>query len=105
VAPEPVPLSDVKQLLTAEAALRTLPREAMLAQQHAETFAHLEPPATQKLLADLRTLPFVDAALAVKLADIHPQWPEEIRLLFSKERVVLDESQLARLLEILDQHR
>jgi DNA-directed RNA polymerase subunit F len=103
--PDPLPLSDVKQKLSDEAAVRTLPREAMLAQQHAEGFARLEPAATAKLLADLRTLPFVDAALAVKLADIHPQWPEEIRLLFSKERVVLDETQLNRLLEILAQHR
>jgi DNA-directed RNA polymerase subunit F len=103
--PDPLPLAEVKQKLTDEAAARALPREAMLAQQHAELFARLEPGATQKLLADLRTLPFVDAALAVKLADIHPQWPEEIRLLFSKERVVLDETQLARLLEILAQHR
>ena len=103
--PEPVPLSDVKRMLTAEAAQRTLPREAMLAQQHAEGFARLEPEATRKLMAELRTLPFVDANLAVKLADIHPKWPEEIRLLFSKERVVLDEGQLNRLLEILAQHR
>jgi len=103
--PEPVSLSDVKRMLTNESTVRTLPREAMLAQQHAELFARLEPEQTKKLLADLRTLPFVDASLAVKLADTHPQWPEEIRLLFSKERVVLDESQLARLLEILAQHK
>jgi len=103
--PEPVPLADVKRMLSAEAAQRTLPREAMLAQGHAETFARLEPEQTRKLLEALRTLPFVDAALAVKLADIQPQWPEEVRLLFSKERVVLDEGQLARLLEILAQHR
>jgi DNA-directed RNA polymerase subunit F len=103
--PDPVPLTEVRRLLTAEAAQRTLPREAMLAQQHAETFGRLEPALMEKLLADLRTLPFVDASLAVKLADIQPQWPEEIRLLFSKERVVLDEAQLARLLEILAQHR
>lgn len=103
--PEPVPLADVKRMLTAEAAVRTLPREAMLAQQHAEGFARLEPEPTHALLTALRTLPFVDANLAVKLADTMPQWPEEIRLLFSKERVVLDEGQLTRLLEILAQHR
>jgi len=103
--PDPVPLSEVKRMLTGEAAQRTLPREAMLAQQHAELFARLEPAATAKLLQDLRTLPFVDAGLAIKLADIQPQYTEEIRLLFAKERVVLDEAQLNRLLEILAQHR
>lgn len=103
--PEPVPLATVKALLTAEAAKRTLPREALLAQQHAEQFARLEPDQNAKLVAELRTLPFVDANLAVKIADVLPQYPEEVRLLFSKERVLLDEPQLARLLELVAQYR
>jgi DNA-directed RNA polymerase subunit F len=103
--PEPIPLAHVKQMLTEEGTRRVLPREALLAQSHAETFARLEPEATDKLIAELRTIPFVDAAMAVKLADLLPQYPEEIRLLFSKERVLLDETQLTRLLEILAHHR
>jgi DNA-directed RNA polymerase subunit F len=103
--PEPVPLARVKDLLADEATHRTLPREAALALQHAEQFARLPTEATDRLIAELRTLPFVDAAVAVKLADVLPQYPDEIRLLFSKERVVLDEAQITRLLEIVAQHR
>ena len=103
--PEPVPLARVKELLDEEATRRTLPREAALAHQHAETFARLDSAATAKMIAELRTLPFVDAALAVKIADFLPQYPEEVRLLFAKERVVLDEAQITRLLEVLAQHR
>jgi DNA-directed RNA polymerase subunit F len=103
--PEPVPLADVKRLLAEEAGRRPLPREALLAQQHADIFARLEPAATQKLIEELKTLPFVDTALAIKVADVLPQYPEEVRLLFSKERVVLDEAQLTRLLETVAHHR
>ncbi len=103
--PEPVPLSRVKELLADEATRRTLPREASLALQHAETFARLDTEATAKLIAELKGLPFVDGALAIKIADTLPQYPEEIRLLFSKERLVLDEAQVTRLLEIVAQHR
>jgi DNA-directed RNA polymerase subunit F len=103
--PEPVPLARVKDLLAEEAARRTLPREAALAHQHAELFARLSSEATAKLVEELRTLPFVDAPVAVKIADCLPQYPEEIRLLFSKERVPLDEEQIARLLEIVAHHR
>ncbi|HTP56244.1 MAG TPA: RNA polymerase Rpb4 family protein [Thermoplasmata archaeon] len=103
--PDPVPLARVKELLAEEATRRTLPREAALALQHAETFARLTPEATAKMIAELRTLPFVDAGLAVKIADVLPQYPEEIRLLFSKERIALDEPQVTRLLEIVAQHR
>ncbi|HYA70064.1 MAG TPA: RNA polymerase Rpb4 family protein [Thermoplasmata archaeon] len=103
--PEPVPLAKVKDLLTEEAAHRTLPREAGLAHQHAEQFARLSPEQTAKLLGELRALPYVDASVAVKIADILPQYPEEIRLLFSKERVALDEEQVTRILEIVAHHR
>jgi len=103
--PEPVPLAKVKDLLAEEASRRTLPREAALAHQHAEQFARLSSEQTAKLLAELRALPYVDASVAVKIADTLPQYPEEIRLLFSKERVALDEEQVARLLEIVAQHR
>jgi DNA-directed RNA polymerase subunit F len=103
--PEPISLARVKELLSDEASHRTLPREAGLALQHAELFARLTPQATDELVAELRTLPYVDATVAVKVADTLPQYPEEIRLLFSKERVVLDEAQITRLLEIVAQHR
>jgi DNA-directed RNA polymerase subunit F len=103
--PEPVPLSKVKDLLTEEAGRRTLPREATLAHQHAEMFARLADEATARLIEELRALPFVDAAVAVKIADTLPQYPEEIRLLFSKERVPLDEEQVTKLLEIVAHHR
>lgn len=102
---EPVSLARVKQLLSEEAARRTLPREAALALQHAETFARLEVADADRLLGELRALPFVDASLATKIADTLPQFPEEIRLLLSKERVVLDEEQVAKLLELTAQHR
>ncbi len=103
--PDPVPLSRVKELLTEEAGRRTLPREAMLAQQHADGFARLSVKDTEAIIAELKTLPFVDTALAVKVADVLPQYPEEVRLLFSKERVLLDEAQLTKLLEIIARYR
>src|SRR5690242_21652357 len=103
--PSPVPLAQVKALLTEEAGRRTLPREASLAQQHADGFARLSIEDTQKIVAELRELPYVDTSLAVKVADVLPQFPEEVRLLLAKERVLLDEAQLTMLLEIVAQHR
>jgi len=103
--PDPVPLSEVRRLLTEEAARRPLPREAMLAQQHAELFARLTPEQTQALVQELKALPSIDTGLAVKIADVLPQYPEEVRLLFAKERVVLDEAQLTQLLDLVAHYR
>jgi DNA-directed RNA polymerase subunit F len=103
--PDPVPLSEVKKLLAEEAERRTLPREALLAQSHADLLARLTPEQTTTLVEALRALPYVDAAMATKLADLLPQFPEEIRLLYAKERMLLDEEQLTKLLEIIAQNR
>jgi DNA-directed RNA polymerase subunit F len=103
--PDPLPLATVKRMLAEEAALRPLPREALLAQQHAELFARLTPEQTDKLIAELMAFPFVDRPLAIKIADMLPQYPEEIRLLFAKERMVLEEAQITQLLELVAQHK
>ncbi|MFZ0698714.1 MAG: RNA polymerase [Thermoplasmata archaeon] len=103
--PEPLPLAAVKQMLAEEAALRPLPREALLAQQHAELFARLTVEQTNALIAELKKFPFVDTPLAIKIADMLPQYPEEIRLLFAKERMVLEEAQIAQLLDLVAQHK
>lgn len=103
--PQPIPLAEVKRRLGEEAARRVLPREALLAQGHADTFSRLPLDQTEKLIAELRALPFVDAGIAVKLVDLLPQYPEEIRLLYAKERILLDEAQLTQLLEILAHFR
>lgn len=102
---DPVPLAEVKRLLAEEAARRTLPREAMLAQQHAELFAQLEPADNAKLIAELRALAFVDGPAATKIADMLPQFPEEVRLIFTRERIVLDEAQIASVLEVVAHYR
>ncbi len=103
--PEPVPLSTVKQMLVDEAARRPLPREALLAQQHAEAFARLSPEDTQKMLGELAALGFVSVPVAIKIADLLPQYPEEVRLLFAKERLALDEAQITSILELVARYR
>ncbi|MHB1434998.1 MAG: RNA polymerase Rpb4 family protein [Thermoplasmata archaeon] len=103
--PEPITIAQVKQLLTEEAALRTLPREATLAQAHAEMFARLTPEQAEKLVSALQELPSIDRSLAVKIADILPQYPEEIRLVMAKERAGFDEAAVTRVLEVVAQHR
>lgn len=102
---DPVALADVRRLLAEEATRRSLPREALLAQQHAEAFARLDPEQTQKLIGELKALPFVDTASATRIADVLPQYPEEVRLLFSRERVVLDEAQITSVLDLVAHYR
>lgn len=102
---ETIPLARVKELLATEAAKRTLSREAQLALAHAEASLKLEPKDTEKLIGQLRELPYLDIVLATKIADVLPQWPEEVRLLASKDRTLLDEEQVKAILELTAHYR
>jgi DNA-directed RNA polymerase subunit F len=102
---ELVPLAEVKRLLDEEAGRRALPREATLAKQQAELFARLDLASTEKLMAELKALEFVDTAAAIRVADTLPQYPEEVRLLFSRDRIVLDEAQITQILETVAHYR
>jgi DNA-directed RNA polymerase subunit F len=102
---EAISLAAVKDLLTEAAQRRTLSREAQLALQHAEATVKLTRADTEKLLGELKELPWVDALLALKIADLLPQFPEEVRLLASKDRTVLDEEQIKSLLELTAKYR
>ncbi len=102
---ETIPLARVKDLLTEEASKRTLSREAQLAMAHAEASLKLSTKDTDTLLEELKALPFLDPVLASKIADILPQWPEEVRLLASKDRTLLDEEQVKSILDLAAKFR
>ncbi len=102
---EAIPLAVVKDLLTETSQKRTLSREAQLALQHAEASVKLSREDTEKLLGELKELPWVDPLFALKIADLLPEFPEEVRLLASKDRTVLDEEQIKSLLELTAKYR
>jgi DNA-directed RNA polymerase subunit F len=102
---DPVPLAVVKDLLTEAGGKRTLSREAQLALQHAEATLKLKREDTEKLLAELKELPWMDIPLAVKIVDLLPQFPEEVRLLASRDRTTLDEEQINAVLELTAKYR
>ena len=104
--PDPVSLSDVKKLLNDEAAVRPLPREAMLAQHHAEAFARLEPDQTKKLVAELRD-PAVRRRRARGEARRHPPPVTRRRCASSSRRNAWcsTKRQLTRLLETIARYR
>lgn len=100
-----IPLARVRDLLTAEGANRTLSREAQLALAHAEATLKISTKDTEELVDKLRELPYLDLVLATKIADVLPQWPEEVRLLASKDRTLLDEDQIKSILELTAHYR
>lgn len=106
-APErQVTLAEVKELLEkAEQSRGELTYEQKLALEHARRFARFSAADARKLLEELTQNPKVDAATAIRIVDVAPAHPDDVRALFAKARVNLDESELQKILESVQKYR
>lgn len=96
-----VTLAEVKEMLQKEAKKRDLQYEQSLALEHAKEHAKLKAKDARKLVEELMTIDFIDEFYAVKIADILPTHPDDVRAIFAKERYVLSEEQIKSVLDIV----
>ncbi len=94
-------LSEVKELLTNEREKRELNNLQKAALMHAEEFAKLKPEDAAKLVDELMELDFVTERHAVKIADILPIHPDQVRAVYAKEKIVLPPEDIKKILDIV----
>ena len=80
--------------------------DLMLASQkaaldHAQKTCSISKEKAEAIVAAASKLDFVTEPVAVKIADLLPEYPEDVRAIFSKERVTLDQDQIESILEIV----
>jgi len=100
-----VALAEVKEMLEQESKDRTeLTNEQKVALDHASKFAKLSVKDAHKLLADLKELDFISEPVAHRIVDICPQYLEDVRALFAKERLILDKKQIDQVIAAVKKH-
>lgn len=100
----PVTLSEVKQLLEDASKIRELNPDQKLAFDHSQKVAKLTPEKAIALKAELAKLGFISEALCTKIADLLPAHSEDIRVLFSKERMVLEKKNIEQILSTVEKY-
>ncbi len=100
-----VTVAEVKDLLGAVLEERG-GMDLMLASQkaaldHAQKTCSISKEKAEAIVAAASELDFVTEPVAVKIADLLPEYPEDVRAIFSKERVTLDQDQIESILEIV----
>lgn len=100
-----VTLSEVKQLLEASSQSRELTPDQRLALDHAQKVARLDLDKAKNLQADLQKLGFVTEALSVKIVDLMPTHADDVRVLFSKERMVLEKKYIEQILSTVQKYQ
>lgn len=117
-----VSLAEVRDILTAESEKRggfgnpddpdvhtqaeSIQRAALL---HSQAAAKLTKEQADELVAKVSELEFVKETgspkIAFKIADLLPEYPEEVRAVFSKERISLDQNDIQKVLDIVNEYR
>ena len=99
-----VSLAEVRDLLDAESGKCDLVAAQRSALEHSQALASLSADDIRKLTAELRELNFMTDYAAYKIGDILPKYPEDVRAIFSKERVNLSADDIKRILEIVGKY-
>ncbi len=107
---EYITISEAKEIMEEIAKKRQEEGELLFetrrALKHLRTFAKLPADKARKLVEELMNLPQVGRKdLAVKLADIMPRIPDEVRVIYAKERTTLTTEQIQEILDVLDKYR
>ena len=98
-----VTLAEVRDLLRSEAEKRELITSQNYALDHAQKVCPELPLESAKaIIEEVSQLEEeVSDAVAVKIADILPKYPEDVRAIFSKERIVLDNDKINEIIDIV----
>jgi DNA-directed RNA polymerase subunit F len=100
-----VSLAEVKNLLEKEEKNRELTYEQKLALEHAKHFAKIGVSKTKKMVDELLKLERISEPFAYKIIDILPMHPEEVRAIFAKERFTLEDSEVKKIIKIVEKYR
>jgi len=97
-----VTLAEVKEMLEKASLERAeLSYEQKQAKEHAVNVCRLNVQTTKKLLKDLEKINKISPQIAVKITEILPTHPDDIRVLFAKERFTLDQKEIDEILEVV----
>lgn len=99
-----VTLAEVKDIIADRQGDGELTAEQKLALEHAQKFSRIDSKKSKRLVKELMELGFVSEVNAVKLADIMPSHPDDVRLIFSKERASVEKKDIEKILSVVQKY-
>ena len=71
---------------------------------HAQKVSTISLEDANKIIEEVSQIEDVTDAIAVKIADILPKYPEDVRAIFSKERINLSSDKINQIIEIVGKY-
>ena len=102
---KPVSISEVKNILKKiEKDRKELLYEQKTALEHAHKFAKLPLKKTEDLIKELSELEFLHEINAYKIADILPSNEDDVKTIFAKERITLNDNEIKKILDLVKKY-
>lgn len=100
-----IPLSEVKNILRKiEKERNEITYEQRIALEHANKFAKLTSQKIKDLVKDLMKFDFIEESHIYKIVDLLPTTNEDIKTIFAKERINLDDDKIKKILTTINKH-
>jgi DNA-directed RNA polymerase subunit F len=100
-----VSLYEVKNILRKiEKERKEITYEQRIALEHANKFSVLKSQKVKDLIKDLMNLEFIEEAHVYKILDLLPVTNEDIKTIFAKERINLDDDKINKILKIINKY-
>ncbi len=102
-----VTTAEVKEILMKEFDEREEPtNEQKYAREHADRFGKIKGEDSLKLIEEvIAEVPRVKEHLAYKIADFLPEHPDDVKVIFSRERFSLNDDEIKKIIEISSKYR
>ena len=101
---KPIPMAEAKEILTAREKDRELGYEQKLAAEHLKKFTKLKPAEAKQFVEDLNSVVRMSAETLATIVNILPQNPDELRLIFSREKFSLKEEEITKILDTVKKY-
>jgi DNA-directed RNA polymerase subunit F len=99
-----VGLAEIRDMLVNESNKKELGTAQRSALEHSQALTALSADDVRALTAEVRALSFMTDYAAYKIGDILPKYPEDVRAIFSKERVNLSADNIKQIIEIVGKY-
>lgn len=101
---KPVSRAETKEIMLGREKEKELGYEQKLAVEHLKKFAKLKKEEAKKLADEISSVLRVNPETLAQLLDMLPRTPDEVRMIFAKEKFSLKEDEIAKIIEIVKKY-
>jgi DNA-directed RNA polymerase subunit F len=99
-----VSMTEAKEVLSSREKRKELNYEQKLALEHLNKFTKLKPEEAKKLSEALSSVLRMSQETLVQILNFLPKNPDELRMIFSREKFSLKEDEINKILEIIKKY-